>query len=163
MSYNGEETGRWIRNDEKMADFVREIAKLWDELLTKDAKMESLRRLFGSGRRKFSRDRLSRPRRNSMTWSNVDATGDSGRDDFGGPGVNYEVYPTGLLGQAPAEFQTPEGQMTTMETDTPTTTLLEKVRTKADLEAVFADLDIVQAQLDEEHERNSKLQERFRF
>ncbi|KAL2628571.1 hypothetical protein R1flu_013257 [Riccia fluitans] len=62
----------------------------------------------------------------------------------------------------PAEFQTPEGQATAMETDTPTTTLLEKVRTKADLEAAFADLDTVQAQLDEEHERNSKLQERVR-
>ncbi|KAL2631180.1 hypothetical protein R1flu_015866 [Riccia fluitans] len=37
-----EETGRWIRNDEKMADFVREIARLWDELLTKDAKMREL-------------------------------------------------------------------------------------------------------------------------
>ncbi|KAL2635384.1 hypothetical protein R1flu_006863 [Riccia fluitans] len=37
-----EETGRWIRNDEKMADFVREIARLRDELLTKDAKMREL-------------------------------------------------------------------------------------------------------------------------
>ncbi|KAL2613985.1 hypothetical protein R1flu_025677 [Riccia fluitans] len=37
-----EETGRWIRNDEKMADFVREIARLREELLTKDAKMREL-------------------------------------------------------------------------------------------------------------------------
>ncbi|KAL2628723.1 hypothetical protein R1flu_013409 [Riccia fluitans] len=37
-----EETGRWIRNDEKMADFVREIARLRDKLLTKDAKMREL-------------------------------------------------------------------------------------------------------------------------
>ncbi|KAL2635383.1 hypothetical protein R1flu_006862 [Riccia fluitans] len=108
----------------------------------------------------------------------------------------------------PAEFR--KGQATAMETDTPTSTLverhqldrlradlvlsgktttravrqekeaadtqirelatqlelaqlqLEKVRTKADLEAAFADLDTVQAQLDEEHERNNKLQERVR-
>ncbi|KAL2607675.1 hypothetical protein R1flu_026248 [Riccia fluitans] len=37
-----EETNRWIRNDEKMADFVREIARLREELLTKDAKMREL-------------------------------------------------------------------------------------------------------------------------
>ncbi|KAL2645516.1 hypothetical protein R1flu_013103 [Riccia fluitans] len=37
-----EETGLWIRNDEKMADFVREIARLQEELLAKDAKMREL-------------------------------------------------------------------------------------------------------------------------
>ncbi|KAL2634301.1 hypothetical protein R1flu_005780 [Riccia fluitans] len=39
---------------------------------------------------------------------------------------------------------------------------LEKVRTKADLKATFSDLDTVQSQLDEEHERNSKLQDKVR-
>ncbi|KAL2652740.1 hypothetical protein R1flu_020868 [Riccia fluitans] len=35
---------------------------------------------------------------------------------------------------------------------------LEKVRTKVDLKAAFADLDAISQQLDEEHERNNKLQ-----
>ncbi|KAL2607618.1 hypothetical protein R1flu_026191 [Riccia fluitans] len=43
-----EETGRWIRNDEKMADFVREIARLREELLTKDAKMRELEKTLGA-------------------------------------------------------------------------------------------------------------------
>ncbi|KAL2636168.1 hypothetical protein R1flu_007647 [Riccia fluitans] len=37
---------------------------------------------------------------------------------------------------------------------------LKKVRTKADLKAAFADLDTVESQLDKEHERNSKLQDK---
>ncbi|KAL2635621.1 hypothetical protein R1flu_007100 [Riccia fluitans] len=37
-----------------------------------------------------------------------------------------------------------------------------EVRTKADLKAAFADLDTVQSQLDEEHERNNKLQDKVR-
>ncbi|KAL2642877.1 hypothetical protein R1flu_010464 [Riccia fluitans] len=37
-----EETGRWIRNEEKMAEFVREIARLREELLAKDAKLRDL-------------------------------------------------------------------------------------------------------------------------
>ncbi|KAL2620321.1 hypothetical protein R1flu_000526 [Riccia fluitans] len=39
-----EETGRWIRNEEKMAEFVREIARLREELLAKDAKLRDLQK-----------------------------------------------------------------------------------------------------------------------
>ncbi|KAL2642777.1 hypothetical protein R1flu_010364 [Riccia fluitans] len=39
-----EETGHWIRNEEKMVEFVREVATLRKELLAKDAKVRELQK-----------------------------------------------------------------------------------------------------------------------
>ncbi|KAL2610723.1 hypothetical protein R1flu_029296 [Riccia fluitans] len=65
-----EETGRWIRNDEKMADFIREITRLWEELLAKDAKMRELKKTLWERPEEIQPGQIESARRNSMTWSN---------------------------------------------------------------------------------------------
>ncbi|KAL2654124.1 hypothetical protein R1flu_022252 [Riccia fluitans] len=246
-----EETGRWIRNEEKMAEFVWEIARLREELLAKDARLRDLQKTLREQPGEVQSEQLESARKEfhdveqrfalvespdlsdtslpsfspvlvETLRKTLDAEFDLMRQLqsvlLATPGATTsaarEQTPEATTPASPerplAEFQTPEGQTTAMETDTSTTTLekerledrvrelsaqldqvqpqleqsrqekeatdrrvqelatqleraqfqLEKVRTKADLKAAFADLDTVQSQLDEEHERNSKLQDK---
>ncbi|KAL2612841.1 hypothetical protein R1flu_024533 [Riccia fluitans] len=58
----------------------------------------------------------------------------------------------------PAEFQTPEGQATAMETDTPTTTLVERHQ----LDRLRADLELSRQKLDVARQEKERLEGRVR-
>ncbi|KAL2623366.1 hypothetical protein R1flu_003571 [Riccia fluitans] len=187
-----EETGRWIRNDEKMADFVREIARLRDELLTKDAKMRELEKTLRERPEEIQPGQIESAQKEFHDVEQRFALVESpDLSDISLPSFSPVLVETlrktldtefELMKQlqsvqraTPLDLVQPQLEQSRQEkeaADTPLRELatqlelaqlqLEKVRTKDDLEAAFADLDTVQVQLDEEHERNSKLQERVR-
>ncbi|KAL2612167.1 hypothetical protein R1flu_023859 [Riccia fluitans] len=157
-----EETGHWIRNEEKMVEFVREVATLRKELLAKDAKVRELQKTLRerpetqpkqleSARKEFhdvkQRFALVESPDLSDTFSPVlvetlrktlDAQFDLMRQlqsvqlatSCATTSVAREQTPEATTPASPErppiEFQTPKGQATAMETDTPMTTLAEQ-------------------------------------
>ncbi|KAL2613225.1 hypothetical protein R1flu_024917 [Riccia fluitans] len=184
-----EETGRWIRNDEKMADFVREIARLREELLTKDAKMrelektlrerpeeiqpgqiESAQKEFHDVEQRFALvessdlSDISLPsfspvlvetlrktldtefelmkQLQSVQRATPDTTMSEARE------LTTKYTPSASPDRPPAEFQTPEGQATAMETDTPTTTLPQLEQSRQEKEAADTQIRELATQLE---------------
>ncbi|KAL2652201.1 hypothetical protein R1flu_020329 [Riccia fluitans] len=152
-------TSRWIRNDEKMADFVQEIARLREELLTKDAKMRELEKILRERPEEIQPGQIESAQKEfhdvEQRFALVESPdlrvgrSPAGKGEIGRPGAGV-IRPAG---SGPAATRAVSvGEEGGGHTDTELATQLklaqlqlEKVQTKADLEAAFADLDTVQA------------------
>ncbi|KAL2623015.1 hypothetical protein R1flu_003220 [Riccia fluitans] len=172
-----------------MANFVREIASLREELLAKDAKLRDLQKTLREQPGEAQSEQLESARKEFHDVEQRFALVKSPNlSDTSLPSFLPVLVET-LRKTLDAEFDLmrqlqsiqlatsvqlqleqswQEKEATDKQVQELVTQLeraqfqLEKVRTKADLKAAFADLDTIQLQLDEDYERNSKLQDKVR-
>ncbi|KAL2634642.1 hypothetical protein R1flu_006121 [Riccia fluitans] len=157
-----------------MAEFVREIARLREELLAKDAKLRDLQKSLQEQPGEVRSEQLESARKEFHDVEQRFALVESlDLSDTFLPSFSLVLVETlrktldaefdlmrqlQSLEQSQQEKEATDKQVQELATQLERAQFqLEKVRKKANLKAAFADLDTVQSQLDEEHERNSKL------